>query len=464
MGALYENLLKYSRSDNYPFHMPGHKRKPGLMDAVYDIDITEIDGFDDLHEPTGMIRELMREAESLYNSKRTYLLVNGSTCGILAGMCAALAGRGDEKPQILMARNSHKSAYHWVELSGAEVGYIYPELTEDGLCKGITIEDIDFDKVKDGTFVYITSPTYEGYVSDIREISAEVHKCGGILMVDEAHGAHLVLSSEYPDSSVLAGADIVVMSLHKTLPAMTQTALLHLTGDRVDEGEIERYLDIFETSSPSYVLMASIDNCLSFVRQKGREYTDRLIFNLKRFYDETKNLSHIRVLRADEYRDISKIVIFGEGVYERLRDEYHLQLEMRTDTYSLAMTSLMDDDEGFDRLIRALKEIDVEYKGEIKKKTDFGQLLIYKPKINKTISEAVKERKEWVSLSDACGLVSASYIYYYPPGIPFVVPGEEFDEYIISCIKEMRAKGFTPVGGGYFDRGEGEVLICRSTV
>ena len=315
MSRLYDKLLQYSKEDYYPYHMPGHKRhmQGRPLEDLYDIDITEIDGFDNLHHAEGILKEIQERAAALWKTKKTYFLVNGSTCGLLAAIATA---SGKDKV-FVMTRNCHKAAYHGIYVNHVKVHYLYPEADGGVNCEqsggtGWVSENAGFagkitpESVRESlkacaevgeqvAAVLLTSPTYEGIVSDIPEISRICHEAGTILIVDEAHGAHLGFSEGYPDSAVHQGADLVIQSVHKTLPAMTQTALLHLCSDRVDVHRLERFLSIYQTSSPSYIMMSSIDLCMDVVEQEGRQRLEERLADVDCFRQETFDLKHIRV-------------------------------------------------------------------------------------------------------------------------------------------------------------------------
>ena len=227
MKYLIDDLEEYAQSDYYPFHMPGHKRKSLSFPNPYEIDITEIDGFDNLHHATGMIKEAEVRGAELYHSKRCFFLVNGSTCGLLAAISAATR-RGDK---VLVARNCHKAVYHALYMNELQAEYLYPSITKNGIQGQITAEQVQESLYEnpDAVAVILTSPTYEGIVSDVAKIAEVCHEHGIPLIVDEAHGAHFGFGGGFPENAVKLGADAVIMSLHKTLPSFTQTALLHLT-------------------------------------------------------------------------------------------------------------------------------------------------------------------------------------------------------------------------------------------
>lgn len=456
MEYLYDKLIKYREEDIYPMHMPGHKRNLELMDMVnpYSIDITEIDGFDNLHDAEEILFDNMEEAAQLYHAEHTHYLVNGSTSGLLVSI-AACTKKGDT---VLVARNCHKAVYHAIFLNELVPIYVYPEVDDDyGIHKGITPEQVkkELEENPDIKMVLLTSPTYEGIVSDIREIASVVHSYNIPLIVDEAHGAHLGFSKDFPENSVTCGADLVIHSVHKTLPAFTQTALLHSNGSLVDYDKIKMYLQIYQTSSPSYVLMSGISNCIRIIKEQGRQLFEEYYQNLREFYQACNKLKHLEVYQPiklqEEKRpfafDPSKILIFthhssinGIELYEMLLNRYRIQCEMVSKNYVLAMTSLADTKEGFNRLLAALLDIDRNISRENKQEQT---TLFYVTDLRLALTpyEAYNLRKESIIVDESIGNIAAEYIYLYPPGIPLVVPGEEITKEIISRIKEYKKAG-----------------------
>ena len=309
MEYLYEKLEAYGKSDYYGFHMPGHKRNSDVTQAnlPYGIDITEIEGFDNLHHAEEIIREAEVRAASMYHAEETHYLINGSTAGILS----AVMGCTKKGGKILMARNCHKSVYHAVFLNELRPVYIYPEFDETmELNMAVSPEKIErlLEEHKEVQAVVLTSPTYDGVLSDIERISEIVHQKKIPLIVDEAHGAHFGFHPYFPENANTKGADVVIHSLHKTLPALTQTALIHLNGTRIDRRKIRNYLHIFQTSSPSYVLMASMDECLRMVAEQGDVLFETYVKNLESKRGELKKLKHIRLMETEEF-DRSKLVL-----------------------------------------------------------------------------------------------------------------------------------------------------------
>ncbi len=382
-----DSLIQLYDSDQYPMHMPGHKRRDtgSVLDAAHHIDITEIEGYDNLYDAGGILREAMEYAGRLYDCPNTYFLVNGATIGIHIAIhtVASMYALSGKRDRILMASNCHRSVSAGAELSGLDTDVIEPERIETfGICGAISpsaIEDRLSSAATDGSpyaAVVITSPTYEGIISDIEVIADICHRYDTVLIVDEAHGAHLDLSDAYPGGALRYGADIVIHSTHKTLAAMTQTALLHAQGDLVDITLLRKYWTILQTSSPSYVLMASIDNALHHIT----EHIDMIQAHLEqvrslhnRLTSGESGLKNLRLLTAKDIEghsectglDPYKLVISVKDTYldgytlqHILLDDYHIQMEMATQDYVLGITTYMDNREGLDRLSRALSEID----------------------------------------------------------------------------------------------------------
>ena len=513
--GLLERLTEYAGSDAYPFHMPGHKRReitdgiPGGFPDPYGIDITEIDGFDNLHHAEGILKDAMDEAAAIYGTDRSWYLVNGSTCGILSAVFATTENGG----KILTARNCHKAVYHAIYLNRLEAEYLYPEeITEFGINGGIRAEDVRKALEKDAMrcagnsgdvrgkitkiqAVLITSPTYEGVVSDIRAIADAAHEYGIPLIVDEAHGAHLEYADQchsFPKSALEYGADIVIQSLHKTLPCFTQTAILHVKGKFVDQDRVSRYLSMFQTSSPSYLFMAGMERCIRYMDGDGRNGMVRYEERLEHFMERMEGLQVLEVLDREicgKYRtvagwDPSKIVVstmraedfHGEELAETLRRKYHLEMEMTAPEYVIAMTSLMDTEEGFERLGTALLEIDgalrhcveseqQKEKGESKGKKrcetpEATESKVSHPVRRTLICEAMDADTERTALQDTVGKVSAEFVYLYPPGIPIITPGEVFTDVIVEKIVAYKAAGLLVQGPA--DPDADVILTCQT--
>lgn len=486
---LYQRLLEYSGSDYYPFHMPGHKRNPMFsMEDPVRYDITEITDFDNLHHSEGILKREQAYAAQLYGAAESFYLINGSSAGILAAVSACVRRGG----RLLLCRNAHKSAYNAAYLRQLQLFYLYPEEHSLGFSLPVTPQMVQsaIQDVNGIEAVFITSPAYEGVVSDIRGIVRVAHEAGLPVIVDEAHGAHLGFHPYFPEAALSQGADIVIQSMHKTLPSLTQTALLHVGSKAryfVDIARLRQFLAIYQTSSPSYVFMGGMAKCLHSL---NREQFELFAQKLQQFYKKCGALQFIHVLDAGDEdcqgsgpdggnirRDLSKIIIYtdnrlldGQALFDLFRDKYHLEFEMAAPDYVLGMTSVCDTQEGFDRLFEALAELDGmlkeklsvllkerEKRGEentfVKSKEFETESVFAKQKksgtentfINTgaicTIADAIDlKKREIIDLKDCAGRVSAEYIYCYPPGTPVIVPGERIREtdleYIAGCLQK----------------------------
>lgn len=468
---LLGKLEAYGKSDYYPFHMPGHKRqeiqdgRSGPFPDPYSIDITEIEGFDNLHHPEGILKNSMEQAARIYGADKTYYLVNGSTCGILSAVCGTTTTGG----RILIARNCHKSAYNGLILNRLEPVYLYPEiLPEYGIAGGIRTEAVRQALEKERhsingfriQAVLLVSPTYEGIVSDIGMIAKIVHEYGIPLIVDEAHGAHFPFGSRFPIPALSLGADLVIQSLHKTLPSLTQTAVLHCKSGLVDLEKIEQYLGIFQSSSPSYLFMAGIERCIRYMDQDGRAQMDGYGKRMEHFFDELSDLKILKVV-TDTIKeessvfdwDMSKVVIStakakdldGEGLGRILRDRYHLEMEMCAPEHIVAMTSFLDTEDGLNRFKQALFEVDRELEPGVCWEPGV-ELREEKPEVLMPPAAAMDLPGEFVKLPEAAGRISKEFVYIYPPGIPLLAPGERITKMAADCIKRYQAAGL-PVQG-----------------
>ena len=494
---LDEKLLSYSQTAAYPFHMPGHKRQPMGSWAPEEIDITEITGFDNLHHATGILREAQQRAAETFGADETFFLVNGSTAGLLAAVCGTVKKGG----RLLMARNCHKAVYHAVYLMELKTTYLYPEQTDFGIQGSILPEQVRdmLEQYPDIEAVLLTSPTYDGVLSDIAAIAEIVHEKEIPLIVDEAHGAHFGFSKGFPQKALALGADLCIESAHKTLPAYTQSALLHYKKSPwVDLERVKRYLGIYQSSSPSYILMAGLDRCTRILREQGTELFAAYEERLHHFYEKCKTLQRITVFSPNRKigeieekdpgiwdRDPSKILICAEGaglhgqeLAEILTEKYHLEMEMASGHYVTALTTLMDTQEGFERLFAALQEIDqrndtdLNQKQTKKKKvaelektesecadvmnkkcgvSDAGGNVVISESASNIrfttdeiyhraekvmeIAEAMDAQKQTVPLMESAGSVSGEFVYLYPPGIPILAPGELVTAEILETLR-----------------------------
>ena len=469
MKRLYEALYKYPGKGYYSAHMPGHKGHidDGFLKEALRYDITEIDGFDNLHDAKGLIAESEKYAADLYGSSETHYLVGGSTSGILSAILGVTKPGG----KIIAARNCHRSVYNAVCEGRLECRYLYPEYMKGpGILGGISPYSVEeaIKKDPDAAAVVITSPTYEGVCSDIREIAGICHRYEKILITDGAHGAHFGFDDRFPRSAVREGSDIVIHSVHKTLPSPTQTALLHINGELVNRDRIRRKLKIYQSSSPSYLLMAGIDYCMTIIGDGGSDLFNDFYLRTCKLSEGLKDLKCLRHISRNMLcslegiydADPGKLIISTNGagitgreLYDILRKEYRIQPEMATDEHCLLILTIMDTQEGFERIENAIKCIDeklFEKNGcrSMSADPDICVYGLYSREAREAVPlyEAVDADSHILGLDHAAGCISAGFISLYPPGIPLLVPGEEIEEEHIGIIEKALDMGLNIQG------------------
>lgn len=405
---------KLSKLNTYPFHMPGHKRNEKFNITGAWSDITEMNGFDNLHCPKGILSELEKDISNLFGYKKSIISVNGSTCGILSAICAVC----EKGEKIIIARNCHKSVYDACFLQELDVIYLEPEFIDElGVYGRINQKTVDnaLKENSDAKAIVITSPTYEGIVSEI--------KCEIPLIVDAAHGAHFGFAEWLPKK---ADGDIIIQSLHKTLPCLTQTAVVHINNEGYFR-KVKMYMDIFETSSPSYVLLSSVDICVDFLKA-CREAFEKYKSLIDGFYKRVKKIENISVYPND---DLTRLIISAKGytgaeLAEHLRNN-KIEPEGATLNFVILISTVADTQKGFELLYNALSSI--EKRSDIKR---FTKKITIPQKRYKS-SES--EKAVATPLEKSVGKICAAYIFAYPPDVPIIIPGEIISEEIISYIR-----------------------------
>jgi arginine/lysine/ornithine decarboxylase len=517
---IVDGLNKYLSENHKPWHMPGHKRKSRVCDVSEDtaskasvaeknnmveniirrvqaMDVTEVPGLDDLHCPEGMIRESEEQLKGIYGTAASFYLVNGSTCGIFAAIAAC--GRGG----IIAADNCHKSVRNAAELMGISISYVKTEkiyLNERCQLRGYVSPE-ELEKIckthKNATAVVITSPTYEGIISNIKAISRVTEKYGMYLLVDEAHGAHLpfmtlknkqacqTVTGEENFSAIYNGADVVIQSLHKTLVSLTQTAILHITDKAVEKNphireDMRRILSFVMSSSPSYVLLASMElavtdaakaavmdavktvvedekyghivpeNPNEIVNTGNTDNSRKNIFeeyvkSLKNFRKKCEELENLRVFAGgDGYDiDITRLVIYQTYLsemtekqgnrltgpeLEKMLAEENIVVEMSGLDYVVLISSYVDNEADFVDLYAALQKID----GKIGKKLEEITMEEY-GNIQVTLNVSNHNLKS--------GDISPADFYVYPPGIPIIAKGQIITDEALSELRALSSSG-----------------------
>lgn len=446
---LYDKLKEIKNI--YPFHMPGHKRNRKFMDInALELDCTEIKGLDNLHDPKGVILKAQEEMAKYTRADKSFFLVNGGSSGMLSAVYACV----NEGDTVIVASNCHASVYNALVLSRADAVYVVPEISEEGIICGIDPKSIEEALLKyKAKAVVITSVTYEGLVSDVKAIADITHNHGAILIADECHGAHFGFSKYFPKFAIECGADISVNSWHKSLPAFNQAAVLNIKGKRVDENRLKKTISFFNTTSPSYPIMASMDKSRQYLLDNG-EYFNIYIRNLNILREELRENKYISLLDIkNKYsvhdRDIGKITLVikgdttGYNVADVLREK-GIEAEFASVNEIILMTSVADDFSYYKILSDIIKNID---KGLKEKENNFKYLKyksFYKPFL--TPYKAFYSEKEYVCKNNAIGRICGENITAYPPDIPIVSLGEKIEDYHIENIETLKNYGADIMG------------------
>lgn len=467
LKALEERLTK-----NYiSFHTPGHKGRNALIDwskYVPHMDTTEIEGMDNLLDPQGIIKESQDYARDIYGTRATYYSVNGSTGSIHISL-ASITMPGDK---VLVQRNCHKAVFNGLILNRLNPVYLNPNYNkEHRLTTGLDLDELE-DKLRTHPgikLVIITYPDYYGICSDIEGIVRIVHKYGALLMVDEAHGSHFNFSKSLPKSSIDVGADIVIHSIHKTLPSLTQTSLIHVCSHRIDLDRLRKNYQIYTTSSPSYLFMISAEAAISYMndnRAKFHEKLEMVKSNIKRL----ESIEGVKVFTGDRKdptikdKDITKILLGVDGysgrqLSEILHERYYIDMEMSDPYYALALSTIMNEREDFNRLYEAME--DIAQGRRIKNETIEIEPLP-QPTIKYSPHEAYHMKSEREILDKSLGKISASTVIPYPPGIPLIVPGELISLEILQYISSLKELNLEISGLLGYNREYIEVVKERS--
>ena len=431
--------------------MPGHKRnKDFFVDNLFKLDMTEIDGLDNLHNAAGIIKTAQVECAKIFGAEQSFFVVNGASSAVMAAIFSVCS----ENEKIIVMRASHKSLYYALELTGATAYYLYPKKCFNIAC-GIDYEELDkLLAIDDVKAVFITNPNYEGFCLDIKKICEMTHNHKKILIVDEAHGSHFIFHKKFPESALKSGADIVINSLHKTLPCLTQSAVLHVNNGSINIERLKKYLAMFQTSSPSYIFMSVIDSVLKKISVDDfyNNYVKKLLAVRKELY---KN-KVIQLVNKDDIQkfglkdlDISKFTFMVNSdlkpfeVEKILREKFKLQIEMCGLNHFIALSTIADTDFGFELLLDSINYLE---KNLHYKKNVFEVENSVKPQKVLPIKKATESHKKFVCLKNSVNKICADYIIPYPPGIPLVVPGEVITRQITNAIKYYKARNIELLG------------------
>ncbi|MGL4796623.1 MAG: aminotransferase class I/II-fold pyridoxal phosphate-dependent enzyme [Paraclostridium sp.] len=437
------------------FHMPGHKKGhiyeelgyKNIISDIFKLDTTEIPGTDNLHLPQDSIKESLEIARKAFKSDNTYYLVNGSTCGIEAAIMAVT----NPKDKLIINRDCHQSAINACILADVDPVYINPVINKfSNLAEGVTYENAKkaIDNNLDAKAIFVTYPTYFGNTFNLEKVCEYAHSKGMIVIVDEAHGAHLGLSEILPQTAISQGADIVIQSTHKTLPAFTQASMLHVQGSLVNKNRLSTMLRITQSSSPSYILMVSLEIALDIYINNGKKLMENLIANINEFKKELINLKYIKI---DEANDITKIFIntkkmgiTGYEIEDILRNVYKIQVELSNYYGVLLIATIGNMKSEFEKLKKALYEIEDRYYNANELEDIKYPLNI--PKKEFTPRQAFYTNTKSVKIDDSIGMICGEYIIPYPPGISLISPGEVITQEIIDYVLYCKQKGMNVNG------------------
>ena len=446
---IYSAIKAYTGTGPLPFHMPGHKLGAGIPDEflgeIEKLDLTEIPGTDNLHLPTGAIKEAQELAAVAFGARRSFFLVNGCTVGLHAAI-AAMCRPGQ---RLIVGRDCHRAVINGMLLAGVEPVYVLPEYSKEfGINTGITASAVEraLDAAPDAVGVLITRPNYYGVCSDVKAIAKIVHMRGKLLAVDEAHGSHLAFSSRLPVCALEAGADICIQSAHKTLPAFTQGAYLHTGSDRVDLQRLQYFLDIYQTTSPSYIIMAYLDIAREVMQKCGKNLLNGLLDTIEACSrdmspDGIKLLGKADVpgFEHDTTRitaNTTKLGLTGYSAEKLLREKHNIQVEMSDLSNIVCISTVADDSTSIDRLFSGLSDLSRHIKlDEVPVLPAFLGLKL--PGQAMEASKVLNAHTVRIPLNEAPGRISREIISPYPPGMALVCPGEIFSHGMVDYIREI---------------------------
>lgn len=456
---LFDTIVEYNKRKPSYFSIPGHRYEKGINpiwresvgDAIFTFDLTETPMTDDLHHASGPIKEAEELAAELWGADYTHFLVNGSTCGNQAMIITTTHGGG----KIAIPRNAHKSALMGLIIGGGNPVYIMPELEREwGLHGGITPEAVEamFVENPDCKGVMVVSPTYYGIASDIKGIADVCHSHDAVLLVDEAHGAHCYFSDRLPKGALELGADMCVQSIHKVTGSLTQSSVLHVKSDRVKKSRLESNLMLVQTTSPSYLLMTSLDLARQDMAMRGKEMIDKAAGLAIDARDRINAIPGMTcagkelIGRAGIFDyDITRLVVSADDIgitgfdlKAMLFNDYNVDMELADHRNALAIVTFANEQEDLDRLVNALKDIAAQNQdGTL---LPLAKKLPAQPEYVLSPREAYFAPRERISWVDAKGRVVAEMIAPYPPGIPVIYPGERMSEEVWDYIEAFRQR------------------------
>jgi arginine/lysine/ornithine decarboxylase len=463
---IHQFLIEHAKKNTVSFHMPGHKgagiysryHYDDFLSRMVDCDITEIPGADNLFQTEGIILATQQKYAELYDVARSYLLINGTSGGLIAAILAAVP----PEKKLIMARNCHKAVFNALTLGNIQPVYAYPDKIQGQDIAGpVPADEIHrlLAANPDAEAVILPSPNYYGICSDIEEIARVVHDAGKVLIVDQAHGAHLHffhkfgLGRDMPPSAESSGADIVVNSTHKTLASFTQSAILNLNSNRIDRYHLEDKLQAIQSTSPSYLLMGSLDINAELLMEHGKELIEEWNDNLNVFYRRAAHIPELSIMKAPNLDrtkvnlDMGRLGLAG-GELERALNERGIFPELHTGNILMCMTGIGNTQEHMERLLDALEEIAEAGRNHIVLETIAEDSSNKQPVAvpQQAAFSGVPKNKRYIPLAEAVGRICTGSVIPYPPGIPLICPGEAFTAEIVQYIQFLQKTGEKVIG------------------
>jgi arginine/lysine/ornithine decarboxylase len=473
-APLYEALEKFRKQRVVPFDVPGHKRGRGnseltdfLGQRCMDVDVNSMKPLDNLSHPVSVIREAEELAADAFGAANAFFMVGGTTSSVQT-MVFTSVKRGEK---IIMPRNVHKSAINALILCGAVPVYIDPKVdVKLGIPLGMELADVQkaIDENPDAKAILINNPSYYGICSNLKAIVEMAHKNGMLALVDEAHGTHLSFHEDLPMSGMEAGADMSAVSMHKSGGSLTQSSLL-LTGANVDPGYVQNIINLTQSTSASYLLLASLDISRRNLAMRGHGSFENVARMAQYARDEINEIGGYYAFGAELKNggtiydfDVTKLVVNTRGigltgieVYDLLRDEYDIQMEFGELSNVLAYISIGDRLQEIERLAGALEDIKRLY---AKPETEIESAEYVSPNVKATPQEAFYAEKVSLPIHETIGRISGESVMCYPPGIPIVSPGELITAELLDYIDNAIERGCSMQGPKSLDLSELEVL------
>lgn len=461
-APIYEALERFRQNRVVPFDVPGHKRGRGNPELVellgqqcVGIDVNSMKPLDNLCHPVSVIREAEELAAQAFGASYAFLMVGGTTSSVQS-MVLSVSKKGDK---IILPRNVHRSVINALVLNGAIPVYVNPDMDSRlGIALGMKVSQVEqaIRENPDAVAVLVNNPTYYGICSDLRSIVRLAHSHDMKVLVDEAHGTHFYFGENMPVSAMAAGADMASVSMHKSGGSLTQSSFL-LTGPSMNPGYVRQIINLTQTTSASYLLLASLDISRRNLALRGREefakvlslaqYAREEINQIEGYYAYTREL-----VNGDSIFDFDAtkltvntlgIGLAGIEVYDILRDEYDIQAELGDIANILAYISIGDRRREIERLVSALSEIRRKYRKD--SAGMFTQEYI-DPKVAVSPQSAFYAEKESLPIQAAEGRVCSEFVMCYPPGIPILAPGEQITPQILNYIQYAKKKGCSMTG------------------